>query len=154
MSKKLSVEIELTAAIETCFEAAYVDEEMMHWVPNPRSVVYDHSKASEPYGVGAKRLVTLKTGQSLTEKIVATQRPDKIIYGIDTFGKPIDWMISDYFGHMDFEAINSSRTRLTWSVYYNCHGAGKLMAPVFKGVFKKLIETMANNMQKYLQTKT
>jgi Polyketide cyclase / dehydrase and lipid transport len=147
---KLTVSVDLDAPIEHCFEVAYVDTEMMHWVPNPKSVVYDHSGASEPYGPGSERLVTLKSGQSLVEKIIVSDKPTKIIYGIDTFGKILDKIVNNYQGHMDFEALDAHRTRLHWSVYYDLQGAGKLMAPMFKIAYKVLIGHMAKNIKKYL----
>lgn len=147
---RFDISLELDAPINTCYEVSYLENHMMHWVPTPKSVVYDHSGAAEPYGVGSNRLITQQKGNTLREHIVETHRPTRVAYAIYTFPKPFDWLIHNYQGHISFEPIGESRTRLTWSIHYDCHLAGQLIEPLLRMAFKKLITTLATNIQKYV----
>lgn len=103
------VVVELDAPIATCFAAGTAEEAMLQWVPGPRSVVYDHSRASEPYGAGSERRVTLKSGISIVEKIEISQKPTFLAYSIPTFGAIPDLLLKGYRGHMHFEAIGGKK---------------------------------------------
>jgi Polyketide cyclase / dehydrase and lipid transport len=142
-----SVTVELDAPIETCFAAAAEEKYMMKWVPNPISVVYDHSAAARPYGPGSSRLVTVKPGVSLTEVIFLSEAPRLCGYIIPRLGFGMDALLKNYQGRMRFEPISATRTRLTWDGYFDCPGVGRLFEPVFRRMFHNLISTMTNSMR-------
>ena len=148
--QQFSVTVELDAPIEACFAAASAESAMMAWVPNPVSVVYDHSAAREPYGAGSSRLVTVKPGISLTEVIFISEPPRLCGYFIPRLGFGADALMKNYQGRMHFEPISAQRTRLTWNGYFDCPGVGKLFEPPLRAVFRNLISTMATNMQRHL----
>lgn len=150
---QFSVVVELGAPIETCFEAAYLEEAMSHWVPGHKNVVYDHSLATEPYGAGAERRVTLKSGMSMIERICTSHKPDKLIYCIPSFGMVGDRLVSNYYGYMNFEALGDDKTCLTWNGYFDCHGLQRLTEPLMRMGLRKLVSTMAHNIQDYLLVK-
>ena len=145
--QQYSVVVVLDAPIEQCFAAGSSEAAMMQWVPGPKSIVYDHSKASEPYGAGSERLVTLNSGMSMVEKIHASVKPTFIAYHIPTFGFVGDLLIKNYQGHMNYEAIDKDHTRLTWIGHFDCNGLAKITEPLMRKVMKGMITTMANNMK-------
>lgn len=147
------VVVELDAPIEKCFDAGTAEVAMMHWVPSPKSIVYDHSKAAEPYGAGSERLVTLKSGMSLVEKIHTSNKPTFLSYTIPSFGTVGDLLLKNYQGHMTFEAISANKTRLTWVGHFDCQGLQKIAEPLTRVIMKTLISTMANNLKKYFAAK-
>ena len=149
---RFDIVLELEAPIETCYEVCYREEHMAHWVPLHKSVVYDQSGAQTPYGPGASRLITQTRGNTLREHIVQTNKPQSMVYAIYTFGKPMDWLVHNYQGHIQFEPISADRTRLTWSIHYDLRGPGKPLAPLLKAAFKKLIGGMCRTIQKYIAT--
>ena len=151
--QQFSVVIELDAPIEQCFAAGTSEDAMMHWVPSPKSIVYDNSKASEPYGAGSERLITFKFGFSLVEWIHISHKPTFLAYNIPTFGFVGNSMIENYQGRMTFEVIDKSRTRLRWVGYFDSNGLAKLTEPFMRAVVKILISIMANKLKKYLAGK-
>lgn len=148
-----TVSVELDAPIEACFHAGYLEDAMMAWVPNPKSVVYNHSQAAAPYGPGSARLVTLKSGISLTEIVFLSEQPSLLGYYIPHFGFGIDVLLKNYQGRMHYEALGPDRTRLTWKGYFDCPGVGVIFEPLFRFAMRSLISTMAHKMQPYLAAK-
>ena len=147
---RFDIVLELDAPIAVCYEVCYREEHMAQWVPMHKSVVYDHAGAAEPYGPGSNRLVTVKSGATLREHIIETNKPDGMVYAIFTFGKPFDWLVHDYQGHIRFKALSDDRTLLIWSIHYDCHGAGKALAPLLQVAYKKLIGGMCRKIQQYI----
>ncbi len=145
--------VDIEAPIEQCFAAGTAEEAMMFWVPGPKSIVYDHSKASEPYGAGSQRLVTLNSGMSMIEKIDISKKPTFLAYSIPSFGAVGDKLISGYQGHMHFETIGPNRTRLTWIGHFNCDGLARITEPLMRIIMKALITTMAKRLVKYFANK-
>jgi len=146
---RFDIVLELDAPIDTCYEVCYREEHMAHWVPLHQSVVYDHSGAQVPYGPGATRLVTQTSGTKLREHILETNKPHGMVYAIYTFGKPMDWLVHNYRGHIHLEPLSSSRTRLKWRIHYDLRGPGKPLAPLLHMAFKNLIGRMCRTIQKY-----
>ena len=151
--QQFSVVVELDAPIEQCFAASMSEDAMMHWVPSPKSIVYDNSKASEPYGAGSERLITVRFGFSLVERIHISDKPTFLAYNIPTFGFVGDWMIENYQGRMTFEPIDRKRTRLRWVGYFDSNGLAKHTEPFIAAVIETLISIMANKLKKYLAGK-
>ena len=145
-----TVTVELDAPIDKCFAAASAEEAMMAWVPNAKSIVYDHSKAPYPYGPGSARTVTLNSGTSLVEIICLSEKPTLVGYGIPRFGMGVDTLMKGYQGRMTYESLGPNRTRLTWDGYFDCPGLRRLLEPLLRMTMKKLITIMAGKMQKYL----
>ena len=145
------VVLEIDAPIEKCFAAGSAEAAMMQWVPGPKSIVYDHSKASEPYGAGSERKVTLNSGMSMVEKIHASKRPAFIAYHIPSMGFVGDLLINNYQGHMNFESLGPNRTRLTWIGHFDCPGLKKITEPLMRNVMKSLIAKMAAGLKKYVE---
>jgi hypothetical protein len=148
--QQYSVVLEINAPIERCFAAGTAEAAMMHWVPGIKSVVYDQSRAAEPYGAGSERLVTLKTGMKVVEKIFISEKPVFVAYTIPSFGFA-DAMIKNYQGRMNFTAISDTKTRLTWNGYFDADGLRKITEPVMRAVLRTLIATMAGKMKTYLE---
>jgi len=149
---RFDIILELDAPIETCYGVCYREEHMAHWVPMHKAVEYDHTSAEEPYGPGSSRLITLKSGSTLREHIIETNRPHGMVYGIFTFGKPLDWLVHNYQGHIQLEPIDDSHTRLIWSIHYDLHGTGKVTAPLLLVAYRKLIGSMCRTIQRYIAT--
>ena len=145
--------VELDAPIDKCFDAGTAEEAMMFWVPGPKSIVYDHTRASAPYGAGSQRLVTLNSGMSLTEKIDVSNKPTFLAYSIPTMGFVGDLLLQNYQGHMHFETIGPNKTRLTWIGHFDCPGLRVITEPLARMAMKGMITKMANNLVKYFQQK-
>lgn len=143
------VVVELDAPVAQCFALATTEAGMMQWVPSPKSIVYDHSKASEPYGAGAQRLVTFKFGKSLVEQIVVSDKPIFVAYRIAKFGFPADLLLTNHRAHMTFEAIDQNRTRLTWLGHFDCPGLRSITEPLMSAAIRIITSAMANNMKRY-----
>jgi uncharacterized protein YndB with AHSA1/START domain len=148
--QQYSVVLEINAPIEKCFAAGTAEDAMMHWVPGIKTVVYDQSRAEEPYGAGSERRVTLKTGMAVVEKIFISEKPVFVAYTIPRFGFA-DALIKNYQGRMNFTAISESRTRLVWNGYFDADGARKITEPVMRAVLRTLIATMAGKLKKYVE---
>lgn len=142
--------VELDAPIENCYAAGLDEAAVMYWVTDIKSVVYDHSKASEPYGPGSARRVTLKSGLSVIEEIQETDKPRYLAYRIPSLGTVADRFFSNYRANMSFEALGENRTRLTWVGYFDCKGLQRLAEPLIRRTFRKMITTFALNMQSYV----
>ena len=147
------VVVDIAAPIDKCFAAGTAEAAMMYWVPGIKTVVYDHRQASEPYGPGSERKVTLNTGMSLVEKIAISEKPTFLAYGIPTFGMVGDLLMSGYQGHMHFEVIDKDHTRLTWIGHFNCSGLQRITEPLTRFIMKTLIATMAKRLVKYFEIK-
>ncbi len=142
---------EFDAPIENCFAAGTAEDAMMYWVADVASVTYDHSKASEPYGAGSERLVKMKNGMSLVEKIDISQAPTFLAYHIPDFGKVGNLLLQNYQGHMKFESLGPRKTRLTWIAHFDTKGLGKIIEPLVRSLFKKNIVTFAARMRDYVE---
>lgn len=149
-----SVSVELAAPIEDCFEAGYLEEAMMSWVPNSKSIVYDHSAAAFPYGPGSSRKVTLAPGTTVVEVICVSEKPTLLGYGIPHFGFGVDAVMKNYQGRMHFEALGPARTRLTWKGYFDCPGWRVVFEPLLRVAMRQLISTMAHKMPPYLAARS
>ena len=57
------------------FAAGISEEAMLHWVPCAKSIIYDNTKASEPYRAGSERLITLRSGLTTAERIEICNEP-------------------------------------------------------------------------------
>ena len=148
-----SVTVELNAPIEDCFQASYLEDAMMAWAPNPKTIVYDHSAAPYPYGPGSARTVTLTSGVSLVEVIFISEKPTLLGYYIPHFGFGIDALLKNYQGRMHFEPLGPTRTRLTWKGYFDCPGLGRIFEPLFRVAMRKLISSMAHKMQPHVASR-
>jgi len=146
---KYKVVVELDAPIAECFVAGTAEQAMMHWVPNFKSVVYDHSEAGEPYGPGSVRRVTLESGVAVSEKIEVSEKPTFLAYSIASFGFIPDLMLKNYRGEMHFESIDTDRTRLTWVGYFDCPGVRRITEPLVRTIMRNLIARMAENIKTY-----
>ena len=151
--KQYRVVVDIPAPIDKCFDAGTAEAAMMYWVPGPRSIVYDHSRAKAPYGAGSQRTVTLNSGMSLVEKIAISEKPNFLAYGIATFGMVGDLLMSRYQGHMHFEVIDNNHTRLTWIGHFDCSGLQRITEPLTRFIMRTLIATMAKRLVKYFELK-
>ena len=147
------VVVDIAAPIDKCFAAGSAEAAMMYWVPGIKTVVYDHRQASEPYGPGSQRTVTLKSGMVMTEKIDISDKPAFFAYHIPTFGAVGDLLMSGYQGHMHFEAIDKDHTHLTWIGHFNCSGLQVITEPLARLMMKTLIGIMAKRLVKYFEIK-
>lgn len=144
--------IEIGAPVEKCFVGSTAESAMMHWVPGVKSVVYDHASASEPYGVGSERTVTVGFGKPLVERITESVKPIFLSYRVRTFGAMGDKLIQDYRVRMIFTALDRNRTKLTWEGYFECPTCRWLTEPLLRKVLGGVTAKMANNLKKFLQS--
>lgn len=146
------VTIEIEAPVEKCFVGCTAESAMMHWVPGVKSVVYDHARAPEPYGVGSERTVTVGFGKPLVERITESVKPISLSYRVLTFGAIGDKLIQNYRVRMTFTAIDRNRTNLTWEGYFGCPTCRWLTEPLLRKVLGGVTAKMANNLKKFLQS--
>jgi Polyketide cyclase / dehydrase and lipid transport len=145
-----TVTVDLDAPIDQCFAAASAEQAMMAWVPNAKSIVYDHSKAPYPYGPGSARTVTLNSGIVFFEIICLSEKLTLVGYRIPRFGMGIDAVLKRHQARMNYESLGPNRTRLTWKAYFDCPGLGFLFEPLLRFAMKKAIAIMASKMKTYL----
>jgi uncharacterized protein YndB with AHSA1/START domain len=141
---------EFDAPIEECFKAGTAEEAMMIWVPNIKSVRYDHSQADVPHGAGSFRVVDMKGGVTVIERVLVSRPPTLLVYTVEG-GPFIDkHVMRNYRGHMNFTALGPNKTRLTWVGYY---GGSPLLQPLVRPIIRNLIRTFTKRMKGYLSAR-
>ncbi|MET0986531.1 MAG: SRPBCC family protein [Steroidobacteraceae bacterium] len=139
--------VDFKAPIEACFKAGTAEEAMMVWVPNIKSVEYDHTKAAVPYGAGSFRHVRMNGGVAVVERVLVSQPPTLLIYSIEANAFVNNHVLRNYRGFMHFAPLASNETRLTWVGHF---ASTPLLRPLARTVIRGMIRTFATRMSGYL----
>ena len=138
---------ELPVRIEDAFELLGSPEGMVRWVPMCRGVRYEHPPGSDGLSVGSVRTISMG-GLPAVERILRLEPPRRLDYTVESIGTRLDRFVKDYRGETILESLGPDRCRLTWSVYFQCEGAMRPLAPLFRALFRSTIGTLVKNVAK------
>jgi hypothetical protein len=101
----------------------------------------------EPHGVGASRVVTLKTLR-VTERVLAFEPGKRFAFTVDRITLPlVRGMLED----MQIEPISEKKTRVIWTAHYEPSMAMRLVHPIARSIFGGMFRDSMTGLTRYAE---
>lgn len=144
---------DINAAENVVFDAITSEAGMKAWVPLCRSAEWRHPPGRNVPGPGSVRHIVLSGGLVAAERLVNWEEGRELQYTFDRSSIPLGAVTTNYVGATRVESLGPSRTRLTWTIYFDAPSWQRVLAPVLRLNLRGFIGLMANNVRRIAENK-
>lgn len=144
---------DILAAPSAVFDAITSEAGMKAWIPLCRSVEWRHPPGRIAPGQGSVRYIVLSGGLVAAERLIGWEAGRELHYTFDKSSIPLGAVTTNYVGATRVDSLGSSKTRLTWSIYFDTPGWQGLLAPIMRLNLRGFIGLMANNVRRIAENK-